>query len=368
MRRSTSAPACVRQKNSSGRVRRRAASAASSSMTSPSNELPAARPRGQLARVPEPRQVVQQPGVAHVDLRALRQPFLHVREERLQASHHECPFEYVQVPGDRVRRDANRARQVRHVEQVAVHVREHGPERAQPARRQADTEAWEVALEQRRHVRPEPLHPGPGAAQRVNRGIAAPEPATGPMRRPGEFGREERGQLHRADAAGQRLGDGAHEAGTGRAEQHEPPASACPGRSNGGARETARAAAAPRRSPGSGGSRRGTLRCPPSPRRSRGAVRGRGASSSGGRDGPACSCPTGAARRSARPGRRAGARGAARRRVAARSASLALLHRDFTYASCNIGACNIGALRRRGNRRRQTETSRKVHPALTVAL
>ena len=171
----------------------------------------------------EGREEVEETGVPEVDLGALRQPLLDVGVIGRQAAEDERPLEHVEVMVYGRRGDAERAGEVRHVEDAPVDVGEHGGESPQARGRKADAERREVALQERRDVAVEPVGAGPGAPERVHRRIAAPEPAVSREARRGQLDHREWGQLEQADSARQGLRGGPQEGGARRPGQKKAP-------------------------------------------------------------------------------------------------------------------------------------------------
>lgn len=152
---------------------------------------------------------------------ALGEPLLDVGEIRLQAANHERPFEDVEIGRHGMERYGQRAGQIRDVQDLAVNMGQHRPERTQPPRRGGQSERRKIALQERGDIGVEPLGAGPGAGARVDRRKATPEPAVARLGGPGQLGGQERRQLDDRDAAGQCLADGPEQGRTRRSEHHE---------------------------------------------------------------------------------------------------------------------------------------------------
>ena len=180
------------------------------------------RPGGQVGRLPQASKEVQQAGVTQVDLGALRQALLDVGVVGAQAPDHERLLEHVEVTVHRVRRNPERAGQIRDVQQVAVDVREHGPQRPQPGGGEAQPIRGEVPFEEGGDVGIEPVQSGSLRPTFEHRRVSAPEPAGPSQRLPRQLDRPKRGQLQEPDPSRQRFGDGSDQGGAGRAGEHVP--------------------------------------------------------------------------------------------------------------------------------------------------
>ena len=123
-------------------------------------------------------QPMQQAGVADVHLRAFHLALARIGVPRLQAAHHECRFQRIQIAAHRMMRNTEGAAEFAAVPDLPVVVGQHGPEAVQRRGRHVDVQLRDVALQKRAHeVHPPTIALGVAAhGVRARKSTAQPQP------------------------------------------------------------------------------------------------------------------------------------------------------------------------------------------------
>ena len=136
-------------------------------------------------------QAVKQARVSDVHLGRPDLAFAQIRAPGIEAPHHECRFQRVQVAADGVVRDAERAGEFRTVPDLGMVVGEHAPEPFERCGGDRDSESRDVSLKERADEIPPPTIAASIAARREGRREAAPQPELIHPLRPGLGQRED---------------------------------------------------------------------------------------------------------------------------------------------------------------------------------
>ena len=121
-------------------------------------------------------EVVEESGVANVDLGRLHLPLLEIRAPGFQAPQHVRRLEGIEIPAHGVMGDAERPAELRSVPHLSVIVSQHRPEAFEGRALDGDAELRNVALEEGANEVAAPAKAVGMAPGRVGRREAAAEP------------------------------------------------------------------------------------------------------------------------------------------------------------------------------------------------